>query len=146
MTLFKPNSCSYQGSSIRKWRLFVCSNVAANLSETKTTHSFVPIDNSSNLKLLLVLCRRWHCIDNTASNGRRTDEGFIKKLSWLNGDTTSAFLWMDWVKPRNTSVRITGIPAEVQTQHLSFAFLQDYRPINLLFKRKYIYLNLKKQY
>jgi hypothetical protein len=45
-------------------------------------------------------------------------KGFGRKRLRPNRDTNPVFVWRDWENPWEISVRITGIPAEIRTEHL----------------------------
>jgi hypothetical protein len=53
--------------------------------------------------------------------------GFRSKWSWRDGDTVPEFAWRNRGKLSETSVRITGAPDEIRTEHLPNTSLEGYR-------------------
>jgi hypothetical protein len=59
------------------------------------------------------------------THSERNDRRVIQMISWV-------FAWRDWENPRNNSIRIVNVPAEIRTKRLPKTNLESYRYANLL--------------
>jgi hypothetical protein len=87
--------------------------------------------------LLCVAFSRAVCCSNSSSDVQHRIVGWIMNdeletgVEWSghypSDDTILAFIWKEWGKPRNTSIRIIGAPTEIQTRNLLNTNLKIYR-------------------
>jgi hypothetical protein len=54
-----------------------------------------------------------------------------KETVYTNGGTSPSYTWKNWEKPGKASVRVTRVPVDIRTQHLSYTIQEHYHHDNL---------------